>query len=174
MLPGESPSAFRVRIVRDSEGRVIGFQDPDFGNRFITRSEAINRLKYDREMGQIVDSFNSPVGVGSLAFPGRGEEVAFRTKNALYTPLGVDPTTFRPKPNQEIVERIVIIDKNGNLVRSETSYGLGNRFDPSKRGGWWRKKVSESLGLKPNERLPSADLQRAVVRRDYILKDLSD
>lgn len=174
MTSGEGEFLPRVRAVRDSRGRIIGFQDPDFGNRFISRSEAINRLKYDRGLEQIVDSFGNGVGIGSIAFPSRGEEVAFKTKNAIYTPLPTTPENFRPKPNQELIERIVVIDKDGNLHRFENSYGLGKRYDQSRRGGWWRKSISDSLGIPANERIPSSDLRRAVVRKDFILKNLSD
>lgn len=165
----------RVRVVRDSSGRVVGFQDPDSTprNQFISRADALDRLRYNVEAAQIEDSFGNDVGVGALALPGRGVTVAYKNGSATYTPLPGDPAAFKPNPNQEIVERTIFIDRNGRLVTVETSYGYGQTYDPARYGGRWRKAASEALGLAADERLPSQDLQRAVVGKEYMIKTSS-
>jgi hypothetical protein len=172
VLPGEDEFIPRVRAVRDSSGRIIGFQDPDFGNRFISRHEALERLRYSREAGAILDSFGNEVGPGALAYPQLQRTVAFINRNYTYEGLRVDPRSVRPGPGQELVEQITVIDKNGRLQTFEQSYGTGRRYDSSKYGGRWRQKISDAIGAKPNERLPSSDLQRSVVRRDYFIRGI--
>lgn len=172
MLPDQPEGELRVRVVRDSEGKVIGFQDPDRGNRFISRADAIRRLEYSVERGAILDSFGNPVGVGALHTPGSGYSVTYATKEATYTPIGVSPLEFRPNANQEVIERTVFVAQDGSLVATETSYGIGRPYDPHKFGGRWRRAASEALGLGANERLPTADLQRAVAWQEYQVKTI--
>jgi len=87
--------------------------------------------------------------------------------------LRVDPKTFTPKPNQEIVERTVFITKEGRLVTSETSYGLGKKYDPAKTGGRWRRAASKAAGVGESGRLPTSDLQRFVAHKEFIIKSIS-
>ena len=173
VTPAPEERGQRVRVVRDKSGRVVGFQDPDRGNVFITRSDAIPRLRFSVDNQRIEDSFKNPVGVGSLGLPGRGVTVGFKVKEATYKPLSTDPTTFTPRPNQEIVERTVFIDRNGKLVSSETSYGLGKKYDPSKTGGRWRRAASKAVGAGEGQRLPTRDLKRAVAYHEFLVKDIS-
>jgi hypothetical protein len=170
VLPGEVFGGPRVRVVRDSSGRVIGFQDPDQGSRFISRADALDRLRYNIEKAQVEDSFGNGVGVGALSIPGRGVTVGYKNGEAVYTPLEGDPSTFKPDPNQEIIERTIFIDKDGNLVTVEISYGYGNGYDPAKYGGKWRYEASQALGLEEGERLPTSDLQRAVAGQEFTIK----
>ncbi len=162
-----------MRVVRDKAGRVVGFQDPDRRSVFISRKDAIPRLRYSVERQRVEDSFGTRVGVGALGLPGRGVTVSFQVKEATYKPLPTDPKTFTPRPNQEIVERTVFIDQKGKLVISETSYGLGEKYDPTKSGGRWRKSASDALGVKPGQRLPTSDLQRAVAHHQFLVKNIS-
>ena len=171
--PRRDPRDLRVRIVRDRQGRVVGFQDPDKRSIFISRKDAIPRLRHSIERNRIEDSFGNEVGVGALGLPGRGIDVAFKAKMASYKPLPTDPRTYNPKPNQEIVERTTFITREGKLVTSETSYGLGEKYDPSKTGGRWRRAASKAVGAGEGKRLPTSDLQRAVAHREFIIKDIS-
>lgn len=173
MFPEEEEFTPRVRAVRDSSGRVVGFQDPDQGNRFISRADAINRLKYSPQQGQILDSFGNPVGVGALQFPGRGLEIATTNKILSYQRAGDDPMLIKVRSNQELVEQITLINKDGSLTQIETSYGHGKGYDPTKRGGWFRQKASEALGVPASQRLTTSDLYRSVARRDFIVKTVS-
>lgn len=162
-----------VRVVRNrTTGSVVGFQDPLTG-RFLSRTDAISRLHYSVERGQIEDSYQNPVGVGNLGIPSRGQRVAFKVKEADYQKLSVDPVTFRPSANQEVVERTVFITKDGKFVTSETSYGLGEKYDPAQSGGRWRKEAAEALGVKGDQRLPTVDLKRAVAYREFIVKTIT-
>lgn len=170
MFPGEEEFVPRVRAVRDASGRVIGFQDPDQGNRFITRDQALNRLRYDPSQEQILDSFGNPVGAGSLAFPERGFSVATRSRFVNYRAGGDDPMLIRIRTGEELVEQVTFVDRNGRVYTVEHSFGKGRSYDPTVKGGWFRQKASEALGLRENERIPTRDLERAVVRRDYIVK----
>jgi len=168
----DQPPGFRVRAARDKRGQIIGFQDPDKGNRFITREAAIPRLRYSSADRSIVDSFGTKVGVGALRLPGRGRMVTYAVKSAEYRSLDQDARRFRPAGNQEVIERTVLVGKDGQLISDETSSGLGKRYDQAKRGGHWRKTISDALGLKDSERLPTRDLERAVVYREFIVKTI--
>jgi hypothetical protein len=172
VLPGEVPQGPRVRVVRDAQGRFIGFQDPELGARFISRADAISRLRYSTERAAILDSFGNEVGVGALALPGRGQQVAYKFKTVEYTNLNLAPQEFTPGTNQELIERTVFIDAEGNLVTSEMSYGLGTKFDPAKGGGRWRKAASEALGIPEQERKSTRELKRAVAYQEYIVKTI--
>jgi hypothetical protein len=163
----------RVRIVRNSIGKFIGFQDPDEGGRFISRQAALGRLTYNDTQSMLEDSFGQYAGVGAIGLPGRGVSVGYTKKAATYNPLGVDPLRFTPASNQEVIERVVFVNKEGKLITLETSYGLGKRYSSNKSGGRWRQAATEALGVKEGERLPTADLQRAVVYKEYIIKTIS-
>lgn len=160
----------RVRVVRDRQGRVVGFQDPDKRNIFIRRVDAVPRLRYSVERSQVEDSFGNRVGVGALGLPLRGYDVAFKVKEAAYRPLAIDPLSFRPNPDQELIEKTTYTTKDGKLVTSEMSYGLGEKYDPSKTGRKWRHEASKALGRPEGERLPTRDLKRAVLYKEFIVK----
>lgn len=172
VLPNGEISARRVRVVRDSGGRFIGFQDPDAGGRFITRDEAASRLRFSVEEGALVDSFGAPVGVGGITLPRRGVEVGYKLRSASYKPLDTEPARFKPGANQELIERVYFTKADGSLVSLETSYGLGRDYDPHRTGGRWRQAASEALGLKEGQRLPTRDLQRAVIMKEFIVKTI--
>jgi len=161
-----------VRAVYSKTGRFVGFQDPDQGGRFISRAEATERLRYNTSIGRIVDSFDHAVGVANIALPGRGVDVAFQVRLAEYRPLGVSPAQFTPQANQELIERTFFITKEGRIVTSETSYGLGNKYNANKYGGRWRAQASRALGLPEGERLPTTDLRRAVAGKEFIVKTI--
>lgn len=163
----------RVRVVKDQTGRIVGYQDPDFNNRFITRDEAIIRMKFNVETSEIIDSFGRSVGEGVFAYPLRGRTVTFVEREARYIPLTEHPLRFRPASNQEIVERVTVIGKDGKLYSFETSYGLGVKFSEHKYGGRYRQKISDALELPENERLPTSDLQRAVINVEYLVKTIN-
>jgi len=171
--PRRDLERLRVRIVRDRKGRVVGFQDPDRRSVFITRADAVPRLRINPNTRQVEDSFGNQVGVGALGLPGRGIDVAFKVKMASYVPLRTDPKTYNPKPNEEIIERTTFATKEGKLVTSETSYGLGEKYDPAKTGGRWRRDASKAVGAGEKARLPTRDLQRAVLYKEYMVKRIS-
>lgn len=162
----------RVRVVRDSSGRVVGFQDPDSTprNQFISRADALDRLSYNVETAQIEDSFGNDVGVGALAIPGRGVTVAYKNGSASYKPFTGDISSFKPKPNQEIIERTIFINKDGSLTTLEISYGYGTQYDEAKYGGAWRNAAQKVLGLPEKSGVPTTDLQAAVAGKEYMIK----
>lgn len=173
VTPKGEEIARRVQVARDRTGKVVGFQDPDRGYRFISRADALPRLRYSIEKSRIEDTFGNRVGVGSLGLPGRGLSVAFKVKEATYRPLQVSPQDFQPRPNQEVIERTVFITREGKLVSSETSYGLGEAYDPAKTGGRWRRAASKAVGAKEGERLLTSDLARAVAHQEFLVKSIS-
>jgi len=168
--PEEEEQPERVRVVRDSSGRVVGFQDPDFGNRFITRDEALSRLRYDSGKSQILDSFGNPVEVGALHYTVSHAPVAFINGVWEYRGIGQDPSRARPGASQEVVEQTTVINKDGTLTTIEISGGAGKRWQENKSGGKWRYEMSKALGLGKDEKLPTTDLTRFVVRKDYFIR----
>lgn len=160
-----------VRINRDDKGRFRGFTDAASG-RFISRTEAVQRLTFSVEGSDLVDTFGEHVGVGSIKIPASGIEIAYKVRTTTDKQLTVDPSTFKPEPNQQIVERVVFAGADGRLHTMETSYRLGRQYDPSLTGGRWRQAASEALGLKQGERLPTADLQRAVIMKEFIIRTI--
>lgn len=173
VTPRPEEIARRVHVARDRQGKIVGFQDPDRGYKFISRQDALPRLRYSVEKSRIEDSFGKEVGVGSLGLPGRGVSVGFKVKEATYRPLPTTPQDFQPRANQEVIERTVFITREGKLVSSETSYGLGEAYDPTKAGGRWRRSASQAVGAKEGERLPTSDLARAVAHQEFLVKEIS-
>ena len=173
VTPKGEEIARRVQVARDRQGRVVGFQDPDRGMKFISRQDALPRMRYSIERSRVEDSFGNEVGVGSLSLPGRGVTVGFKVKEAIYKPLPTRPQDFQPSASQEVIERTVFLDREGRLVSTETSYGLGEAYDPTKTGGRWRRSASDAVGAKAGERLPTSDLARAVVMQEFLLKEIS-
>lgn len=171
--PRRDLERLRVRVARDRKGRVVGFQDPDKRSVFISRKDAISRLRINKDTRQVEDSFGNRVGIGALGLPGRGIELTYKTKSAAYKPLATDPRSYNPKPNEEIIERTTFATKGGKLITSETSYGLGEKYDPSKTGGRWRRDASKALGVSEGGRLPTRDLKRAVLHKEFIIKRIS-
>lgn len=171
VLPSDLPPtpSRRVRVIRDRYGRLAQFQDPETG-RFIRRDDALKRLNYDPKVGQIVDSFGNPVGVGALRIPEMGITRTFVGLEAEYQRMKVDPHAFKPGTNQEIIERTVFITKEGRMVTQETSYGLGKDYDRSKYGGRWRQGASDALGLGPDERMTTRELRKAVAYQEFVTK----
>jgi len=173
VLPEEEEYLGRVRVVRTESGRLVGFQDPDRGNRFITRAEALDRLTYSVERDQVQDTFGNRVGIGGLAIPNRGIKVTYAVKSATYQPIPEDPLQYKPASNQEIIERFVIIKPDGSLTHFEISHGSGKAYDPAKGGARWRTQVSEALGLPTEARLPTKDLKRAQYYSEVVVKTVS-
>jgi hypothetical protein len=120
----------RVRAVYTAKLRLIGFQDPDMGNIFIRRDEAVGRLRYDPELGQVVDSFGNPVDVGGMAFPAKGYSYEFKYKTAEYLPLTVNPEDFQAAPGTTLQLRLVIVDGEGNIHVLYKSFGENRSYDP--------------------------------------------
>ena len=173
VTPKGEEIARRVQVARDRKGRVVGFQDPDQGYRFISRKDALPRMRYSIERSRIEDSFGNEIGVGSLSLPGRGVSVAFKVKEATYKPLPTSPQDFRPSASQELIEVNIFTDKAGKLITSETSYGLGEAYDPTKTGGRWRRDASKAAGAGEGQRLLTVDLARFHLSQEFILKTIS-
>jgi hypothetical protein len=162
----------RVRIVRGINGKLVGYQDPDNNNRFILRTDAIKRLFYDSEKMYLTDSFGRSIMDADLRMVFRGERINFIERAAIYTPMMESPSRFRPASNQEVIERVLVVDKNGRVIEFDTSFGLGVRYNQYRYGGRWRQKISEALGLPENARIPSSDLKRAVYSVEYLVKTI--
>lgn len=180
-----TPSRGRSRVVKKA-GRVVGYQDPDLvmkytqpdgkvtwgRNLFVSREVAVERLTYNFKINRVQDSFGRSVGVANLGLPVTGRIAEYKTMDVTWKPLTTDPRRFKPTGNQEVVERTVFVDRNGNLRLVRTSYGRGKKYDKSKYGGRWRSAASRALGLDPGERVTTAELEKAVVKREFIVKEL--
>jgi len=181
------PSQGRVRAI-EIGGR-IQFQDPDLvvareypdgrivsgiRNLFTRTTDSVTRLRFDYGAGRLEDSFGKRVPVTSVKIPDRGVTFQFRFQEATWSPLGVDPRRFTPGPNQEIVERVVFLDRDGNLIVENFSYGLGSKYDRTKTGAKWRYAAARALGEEsdpgPGNRLTTAELQKAVLEREFLVK----
>lgn len=173
VTPKGEEIARRVQVARDRQGRVVGFQDPDRGYRFISRQDALPRMRYNLDKSRIEDSFGNEVGIGALKVPGRGVSVAFKVKEATYKPLPTSPQDFQPSASQEVIERTVFLTREGKLVSTETSYGLGEAYDPTKAGGKWRRDASQAAGAKEGERLLTSDLARLQVGQEFLVKTIT-
>ena len=159
----------RVRAIQSNEGRRTLFQDPDQGNKFLSRADAVRRLRYDSNEQSIVDSFGTKVSPGSLQLSRSGQSFEYVKAVVVDKPTTQDPRDIQLTGNQQIVERNVIVKQDGSLVASSISSGLGEKFDEVKTGGKWAKDVSDAAGLKPGERLPTVDLKRKVLLKEYII-----
>ncbi len=185
-LIGESEG--RVRAVRLGRGR-WGFQDPDIvvrrtfsdgstriiRNVFIGRSDAISRLAFDFEGNRLVDSFGRNPSISSLKLPLRGESFTFQGGAVSeWKPLDVDPRRIRPDVNQEIVERVVFVNRDGSLTVRNYSYGRGERYDRSLTGTKWRADAARALGetSDPGEgkRRPTRELSAAMAAREFLIR----
>lgn len=185
-----TPTAGNVRAISMGAGRTA-FQDPDMvvrrvypdgstrliQNMFISREAAIGRLRYNEPLGRVIDSRGRIVGVGSLRLPATGRVWNYGRQTARWKPMRTITEGYRPKSNQEIIERLVLIDKDGRLRIVQTSYGRGRPYNSEKRGRWWLGETLNAAGMsKPEGRL-SEDaykrLQETVVNRQFILKTLA-
>lgn len=175
----------RVRAIRMQDG-TYRYQDPDrailrtdaegsrvIRNGFIAAEDGIARLQFNFDSGQLEDSFGTGVGVGALNMPKRGVTVDYVEASATYSPLGGNPESVRPDANQEIIERVYFVDRDGNIITLETSYGLGQIYDPTKSGGRWRRAASEALGLPENSRAPTSELKEAELNREFLIKEIT-
>jgi hypothetical protein len=183
------PSRGRVRIVDFGGGR-YGFQDPDavslyqrpdgsvftVQNPFVGNMFATQRVTYEPELGFLSDSLGNRVPIGALRMPGGGSVVDYKTVKAVWEPLGVDPRSFTPTHNQEIVERVVFLDAEGRLQTLNLSYGEGEKYDRSKTGEKWRwfatKMTGEDADPGEGNRTDTRELQKHVVVREFLVKTI--
>jgi len=183
------PSRGRVRIVDFGGGR-YGFQDPDavhlyqrpdgsvftVQNPFVGNMFATQRVTYEPDLGHLADSLGNRVPIGALRMPGGGSVVDYKTVQAVWQPLGVDPRSFTPGANQEIVERVVFQDAQGRMMTLNLSYGEGEKYDRSKTAEKWRYFASKAAGEDedPGEgkRKETRELQKQVVIREFLVKTI--
>lgn len=163
---------FRVYIRRNSAGRFVGFTSSESQGRFIKRSEALSGLTYDQKTGLIRDSAGNTAGVAAVAFPKSGVAINLQNRSYTYERVTTGAENFQPTDRQELIERQTFVRRDGTIVAKETSYGLGGKYAPERRGGWWRKQASEALGLDPGTRLSTNELQAAVLRREFLVKTI--
>ncbi len=177
------PSEGRVRAVRVRPG-LVQFQDPDeviertyadgrivtIRNQFIAREQAIPRLHFDFQVNRIRDSFGRFVGVAHLKVPAMGRVVDFVELQARYRPLTIDPRRYDVRENEEIIERLVLLDREGNIVTRETSYGLGQKYDRARRGKWFFGVTRDRIGVETGKKVETRELEKAVLSREFIVK----
>ncbi len=195
MVLGLPPQYFDVPI-SDSRGRVravrtgpktYAYQDPDLkvlrvyqdgttrtlSNLFISREPAIDRLAFDFQRNTVVDSFGNSVGLRHLGLPSSGRVTDYNIWTVKWMPLPTDPRRYIPGPNEEIVEKVIFVDRNGKLVVSYSSSGRGFKYDRSKTGGWWVDKAKKAAGLEPGEKATTRELKRAQIHREFVIKTIA-
>jgi len=187
---GFGGSQGRTRIVELGGGR-WGFQDPDEkaiyeradgtlftrpSNRFQPTAWAVDRVTYAPDVGELVDSIGHQVPIAALRLPERGSVTQYKTVEARWIPLRADPSTFTPGANQELIERIVFRDAQGNLQTLDMSYGRAGKYDPSQTGAKWRyfagKMAGEETDPGEGKRTNTRDLKRAVVYQEFLVKSI--
>jgi len=163
----------RVRAVYTAKLRLIGFQDPDMGNIFIRRDEAVGRLRYDPELGQVVDSFGNTVDVGGMAMPAAGYTYEYKYKTAEYYPLTINPEDFQPAPGLTLKVRLVIVDSEGNLHVFDKSFGENRTYDPDIEQKMIGEAVSEAVPGRKTVKSDSPPMEGIEIRKDYTVQRVS-
>jgi hypothetical protein len=107
---GEPEEPGKVRVVYSPKTGQYLFQDPEMGNVFLRRDEAVRRLRYDAEAGQLVDSFGNAVGVGAIGKTIGAYVQEFKYKTVSSDLLTTPPQDFQPAPGVSLRLRVVVID----------------------------------------------------------------
>jgi hypothetical protein len=128
------------------------------------------RMSVDYRTGSVVDSFGNQVSMRELSLTRSEETRRFLNARQVTSPVSGDPTEFRPAGNEEVIERLIVAGKDGKVHKVDISYGAGRKFDPKAKGSAWRTKLSDALGVGGDERLPTTDLQRAVLSREIVVR----
>jgi len=168
---GEYPEGYGSRVVinRDARGAIRRYGDPDTGQT-LTRNEAIGRMKYNFSTGEIEDSMGNSLKIGEIALK-RGHETSdLINARQVTSPMNRNPYTYKTARNEELIERLIVVGKNGEISKIDISYGSGKSYDPNRLGGTWRAKVANAVGLEKGERLPTADLERMVVSKQIVVR----
>lgn len=167
IFPPEEPF-LPVRYGRDRLGRSF-FTDPETGRR-ISSDDALRRVTFNFEEGRIRDSFGRFVGVAALRLPGSGRIVTLPNMDVVYSNLLRDPRIYRVAGNEELIERLVVVDRNGRMRTVNISYGLGRNYDPSRSGKRWAAELASSTGVKPGTPEAYRSYKEAMLDRSFIIK----
>lgn len=145
-------------------------------NRFVGREFGLQRLSYDFTAWMIVDGEGTGVPVAALEAAFVSQPTRYVKQEAVWKVMTGDPREFRPGVNQEIVERNVVLDAQGNVRMVDMSYGKGELYDPSQTGGKWRYELSRLAGETSDPgkgfRTSSNELRNTVVSRTFLVKEL--
>jgi hypothetical protein len=156
-----------IRAVRDPRtGRYL-FQDPERGNIFIRRDEALRRLLYDAELEEFVDSFGNPVGVGSFGLPAAGYSHEFKYKTTQTVPLDVDPSDYQAAPGQTLQVRLVIVNPDGSISVVYKSFGENRPWDPETEQAMINEGVSETAPGQTTVKVGYDGLEGVEVLKSY-------
>lgn len=175
MLPpeGELEEGPRVRAVYTQYGRFVGFQDPDLGNVFLNRDEGLRRLRYDPEIGVVVDSFGEGVAVGAMKMPSGGYTFEFKYKSAEYIPWSAPPEEFQPRPGDTLQVRLVIIDPDGNVHVVYKSFGENQKWSAEVEAQMVGEAVSETRPGLLDVFFYSPPMSGIEMRKDYSVQRVS-
>ncbi len=159
-----------VRAAYTKGGRLAGFQDAS--GRFIRREVAANRLIYNPRLGRVEDSLGRGVAPGDLSIPRSG--VDWETKNTFQRVITApsDIASVTIGKNEQVIERFVVTDEKGKISTVEISHGMGKGYNSKRRGGAYRKAVSEAAGVPTDKRLSSRKLNRFVLSREIVIKSI--
>jgi len=170
--PTTARPGLNVAIRRDSSGVIRRYYDPDTGET-LTRTDAIMRMKVDFERGTVVDSLGNPITNRELMLNRSEATRRFMNVSQSTRPLNRDVMQYQPKPNEEIIERLIVQGKDGKIHKIDISYGSGKRYSPHEKGSAFRTKISDALDLEADYRLPTSDLQRVVISKQFVVRTTS-
>ena len=172
MVTGQQPRREpRRRVFYDPSNRRNPFRDPDTG-RFINYKDAIRRARFNFDAGRPIDSRGRFIAVERLRLPQRGSVITFPTVQARFLNFTGDPRTFRPGANQEIIEELVLVDRQGNIFTRQFSMGLGRRYDRSKVSKAWFRETASAAGVRKGEPGAYKSAQGAVLSRRFVIKTI--
>jgi len=181
------PSRGRTRIVETRPG-VFQYQEPDevkareyadgriviIRNEFVRLGQAYRGLSYDFETSRLKDGFGNRAPISAIGLPARGETHKFVNVSATWRPLEGAVTRFRPAGNQEIIERVWFVNRDGSIFKQDFSYGRGEKYDRTQTGSKWRYRAAQAMGETsdpgPGSRMTTDELKKAVLRREFLVK----
>lgn len=172
MFPSQrytSRSGLRVWVSRDEAGIIRRYGDPDSG-KTLTRNEGIRRMSFNQTTGQVEDSLGNQIRLGELSLRAMHETEGLINVRQTTSPLKTNPWTYATKKNEEIIERLIVIGKDGKINKIDISHGQGKMYDPSAKGKVWRADISNALGLDKDDRLTTDDLEKMVVHKQIVVR----
>lgn len=159
-----------VRATRGKDGRWYFF-DAATGRRVKNRI-GITRLEFDTEQNKFVDSRGKGVGAGAFRTLPILERRELENAIVNWRKLRGNPYTYRPAPNEQITERLVIQGRDGKIKVVEISHGRGKKFSVDAGSPQARKfgsAIREAAGVGTERKVNSGDLDKIILHREYLV-----
>jgi len=167
--PTTAREGLRVSIRRTEKGRIARYHDPDTGKP-LTKSEAIRRMTFDEKRGVMTDSFGATFYEGEARLIRNKETPGLLNVRQVSAPLNKVLSRYKPAPNEEIIERLVVAGSGGKVHKIDISYGQGEEWTKTGQSKAWYGKMREALDLPEGERMSTDDLHKAILSRQYVVR----